>query len=601
MYGGTKTEMERLVADANEYAAANGQAADLTVDSFADIVTAIDLIQQKQGIAGTTAREAATTIEGSLNMVKGAWTNLISGLANPDADLGQLMDDLVTGLVGENEGEGLINQVVPAFQRIMEAIPTLLEGVGPVVSANLPVVLDSVLPVAIDTFGMLISGLIAAAPDLLATLVSAVSEVIGGLLEELGLSDDFTTIFDGIKTAADEVLPGLSESFSALSEALTPIKDAITSVYDSFTEYATNGTLAADATTLISDGITLLGDGLTLLIDGFTNVVTGITDFVTWLTSGSTSADAFLAIVTGITVSLGLLGAALGISALISTVTAALQGFNVAGAAAKLVIEAATVADNALAVAQGALNAVMALNPFVLVAIAVAGLVAAIVVLWNKNEGFRNAVTTAWDAIKTGVGGVVDALVTFFTTTLPNAFTTLVSKVQQTKDNIVKFFSELPDKMVSIGTNIVEGIWSGISGGYEWIKGKIEGWVGDVLEFFKTILGIHSPSRVMRDLIGVNIVKGIAVGIDKGTPDVQDAINDIESLLTEPITANSSLTVSANRTNGILDGTDTSSATGVIDYVALADAIVAAFIRAGIGIELDDREFGRLVRKAVAY
>lgn len=592
--------MERLIADANEYAAANGQAADLTVDSFADIVTAIDLIQKKQGIAGTTVNEAATTIEGSLNMVKGAWTNLIAGLANPDADLGQLMDDLVTGLVGENKGEGLINQVVPAFQRIMDAIPTLLEGIGPVVSANLPVVLDSVLPVAIDTFGMVISGLIAAAPDLLATLVSAISEVIGRLLEELGLSDDFTTIFDGIKTAADEVLPGLSESFSALSEALSPIKDVITSVYESFTEYATNGALVSDATTLISDGITLLGDGLTLLIDGFTNVVTGITDFITWLTSGSTSADAFLAIVTGITVSLGLLGAALGISALISTVTAALQGFSVAGAAAKLVIEAATVADNALAVAQGALNAVMALNPFVLVAIAVAGLVAAIVVLWNKNEGFRNAVTTAWDAIKTGVGGVVDALVTFFTTTLPNAFTTLVSKVQQTKDNIVKFFSELPDKMVSIGTNIVEGIWSGISGGYEWIKGKIEGWVGDVLEFFKSILGIHSPSRVMRDLIGVNIVKGIAVGIDKGTPDVQDAINDIESLLTEPINANSSLTVSANGTNGILDGTDT-SLTGVSDYSALADAIVAAFIRAGIGIELDDREFGRLVRKAVAY
>ena len=56
--------MERLIADANEYAAANGQAADLSIDSFSDIVTAIDLVQQKQGIAGATAAEAATTIEG---------------------------------------------------------------------------------------------------------------------------------------------------------------------------------------------------------------------------------------------------------------------------------------------------------------------------------------------------------------------------------------------------------------------------------------------------------------------------------------------------------------------------------------------------------
>lgn len=71
-YGGTKTEMERLIKDANEYARTIGEASNLSIDSFSDIVDAIDLIQRKQNIAGTTAREAATTIQGSLNMTKAA-------------------------------------------------------------------------------------------------------------------------------------------------------------------------------------------------------------------------------------------------------------------------------------------------------------------------------------------------------------------------------------------------------------------------------------------------------------------------------------------------------------------------------------------------
>ena len=131
-YGGTRGEMERLIADANEYAEANGMAADLSIDSFSDIVTAIDLIQQKQGIAGTTAAEAAKTIEGSLNMTKAAWENLVAGFADPDADLGQLMDNLVVAIVGENEGEGLLNQIIPAIERAMEGIGTLIEEVAPI-------------------------------------------------------------------------------------------------------------------------------------------------------------------------------------------------------------------------------------------------------------------------------------------------------------------------------------------------------------------------------------------------------------------------------------------------------------------------------------
>lgn len=111
-YGGTKTEMERLIADANEYAAANGQAADLSIDSFSDIVTAIELIQEKQGIAETTAHEALGTIEGSLNMTKAAWQNLVTEFGKPDADIGARVSDMIMAVFGQNGEGGLARNVV---------------------------------------------------------------------------------------------------------------------------------------------------------------------------------------------------------------------------------------------------------------------------------------------------------------------------------------------------------------------------------------------------------------------------------------------------------------------------------------------------------
>ena len=188
-YGGTKTEMERLIADANEYAEANGMAADLSIDSFSDIVTAIDLIQQKQGIAGTTAKEAATTIEGSLNMTKAAWENLVTGFADPDADIGKLMDNLVTAIVGENEGEGLLNNITPAIERAMEGIGTLVEQAAPIISEHLPKMIETLLPPLITAVTQLVVGLITALPTIIAILVEqlpTVLETVWDAIDEAG-------------------------------------------------------------------------------------------------------------------------------------------------------------------------------------------------------------------------------------------------------------------------------------------------------------------------------------------------------------------------------------------------------------------------------
>lgn len=213
-YGGTKSEMERLIADANDYAKANGMAADLSIDSFSDIVTAIDLIQQKQGIAGTTAAEAAKTIEGSLNMTKAAWQNLVTGFADPDADLGQLMDNLVVAIVGENEGEGLLNQLTPAIERAMEGIGTLIQEAAPILAEKLPVLIETLLPSLLSAAATLIAGLVQALPSLISVLVQQMPMIISTLVSAL------LTLGGQLISTGAELLGNLTSGIRSGFEAL---------------------------------------------------------------------------------------------------------------------------------------------------------------------------------------------------------------------------------------------------------------------------------------------------------------------------------------------------------------------------------------------
>ena len=157
--------MERLISDANEYAQTIGMAGDLSIDSFSDIVTAIDLVQQKQGIAGTTAKEAATTIEGSLNMTKAAWENLVTSFADPDADIGQAMDNLIVAIVGDKEGA-------------VEGIGKFLQAAIPALSEQLPSLIETFLPVIINSVVTLVTSLIQALPGIVSTLVAMLPSLV---------------------------------------------------------------------------------------------------------------------------------------------------------------------------------------------------------------------------------------------------------------------------------------------------------------------------------------------------------------------------------------------------------------------------------------
>ena len=109
-YGGTKTEMERLIKDANAVKKANGEMADLSISKFADVVEAIHIIQTEMGITGTTSKEAASTIEGSTGSMSAAWDNLLVAIADDNQDISKAVDDFVNTVV--TSGKNLVPRIV---------------------------------------------------------------------------------------------------------------------------------------------------------------------------------------------------------------------------------------------------------------------------------------------------------------------------------------------------------------------------------------------------------------------------------------------------------------------------------------------------------
>ena len=142
--------------------------------------------------------------------------------------------------------------------------------------------------------------------------------------------------------------------------------------------------------------------------------------------------------------------------------------------------------------------------------------------------------SAAWQAIK----NIVGAWKSYFSTVwnnikgvFANVGSWFKSKFNDAKNKVLNAFSGIKDKFKSIGTNIVNGIWNGISNGYTWIKNKIKGWVGNVLSFVKDLFGIHSPSTVFRDEIGEMLPPGMAEGFETAMPKVeQQMAGDIDAL-----------------------------------------------------------------------
>ncbi len=186
-YGGTKTEMERLVKDASkmkEGIAAGVKADDL---SFGNIVKAIHAVQEHMGITGTTAKEASTTITGSLSSMRAAWGNLMPALIQGGDQFDQCLKNLIESIVGVEDETGkrvggVINNLLPAIQKSLSGIGVLIEELAPIIEEQLPVLIDELLPPLIKAATSLFIGLVKALPN----IISSIAKEIPNILKQLG-------------------------------------------------------------------------------------------------------------------------------------------------------------------------------------------------------------------------------------------------------------------------------------------------------------------------------------------------------------------------------------------------------------------------------
>lgn len=222
------------------------------------------------------------------------------------------------------------------------------------------------------------------------------------------------------------------------------------------------------------------------------------------------------------------------IVSLIAGIGAGFITWNVASLinAAVTSINAFKAANEGATVAQWAINAAMNANPIGIIITLAAGLVTAIITLWNTNEDFRNGVIEIWTSIKDWISGAVESIVSWFTTAgenirsfFTNVGTAISNKARDiaraVRDGVqsaINWLRELPGRAISLGSNIVKGIFNGIQNAGAWLYNKLRGWVSNVLGWVKRLFGIHSPSTVFADEIGKFIPPGITVGVKEAMP-----------------------------------------------------------------------------------
>ena len=170
-YGGTKEEMQRLLDDAE---AISGIEYDIS--SYADVVDAIHVIQEEMGIAGTTAKEASTTISGSVSSMKASWKNLLVGVADGSQNLDTLIDNFVGSV------ETVAENVLPVAEQALLGIGDLVEELLPVIVDRIPEIINNVLPQLLDS-GMnmittLLNGIQENLPEIVAGAILIIQQLV---------------------------------------------------------------------------------------------------------------------------------------------------------------------------------------------------------------------------------------------------------------------------------------------------------------------------------------------------------------------------------------------------------------------------------------
>ena len=525
-YGGTKSELERLLSDAEKFSAAQGKVRDFSVDSYSDIVEAIHVVQDEMGITGTTAEEAATTIEGSVNMAKAAWENWLAGLGNENADMEVLTDQLVGSVATAGEN------IIPRVGQIMTTIGQTVADYAPGVGLYLRNALISVLPEAVqgpmrDAFAgvdKVVGKLESVFNDNLKPAADAADSVFSAISSGVKTFGD--AVNDLVLPAIDQLSPAFNDFFGAIQTA-QPLLEFIANIIGV-------GLAAAISTAIklfaaITEVVAFVITGFAQLYEDISGFVTGVVQFFTVdLPNAINTLVQWFAQLPG------------NIAAFLSMVITSVVAW----------------------VANMAANAVNAGSRFI--------------------SGIAEFLSALPGNVASWLAGVISTVIGWVSQFASNA----TNAATQFASNLINGLASIPGQVTSIGSNIIQGLVNGVTGAAGKLIDAVKGAVGDAIEGAKNLLGIHSPSRVFRE-IGQYTMQGAALGVD------DDA--DLLSKSTDNAMRGMISTAQDIAVPGV--GNVAGGESAVISWLAEnLPAIIAEFTPV-----MGESEFGRKARKAVAY
>ena len=624
--------MQRLIADASKMTDVQkklGVTVDGTSMSFDNIVAAIDVMQTSMQISGitaeqaaelvasgamteeeafmamgTTAREAATTIEGSVNMMKASWQNWLTGLGDSDADMSQLTDQLVDSF--ETAASNVIPRVGVIVGTLIGEIPGLVAQVGPALVDGMGQIGEQASNALRDS----LSGNDAAlgAFDGIMNAIDLVSQRVNGFKSLFSMGDNPIESFalagqyglnllvqdlGNLASYAEEAIPKMAEAAGGMIESLgRGIEDNMPTVMEKGLEMleGLTGSLREGAGTLVDSGMELIENLAQGLADSMPTLIEHVPEIVSNI-AGIINDNAPKLLETGFNVIVTLVG-------LINDNAPKLleTGFNIIVTLVGGLINAIpTIVENIPQIISAIVDAFMAFGWASLGKGAIDGLV----------NGVKGMVGAAGEAGASVSNGVVNAITSLpgnlanlaksamynFSSTISGMIGAAKSAALQVASGVESAILTLPSKMASIGSNIISGLVNGITSNAARVASAITGVVSNTVEAAKNLLGIHSPSRVFRDMFGY-VMEGAALGIE------DNAYLPVRSMKSATDAVADAARFSASVNGGsAYGGTTPQGAAAIIAWLAEnLPAIIAEFTPV-----MGESEFGRKARKAVAY
>jgi len=480
-YGGTKTEMERLLADAEAISGIH-----YDISSYADVVSAIHVIQENMGIAGTTAAEAEHTISGSINSLQSSISNLVVGFGNADADMELLCQNVVDAF------KNVVTNITPIIANIVDALPTATGALLESVSDLLPMLIQTVT----DLFSQVLNTLLNLLPNLISAAVDAVITIVDTIIENLPLLIDAA-----VQLIATLVL-GIGE---ALPQLIPAAVNAIVTIVQGLLE---NLPMLLDAALQLILGLTQgLLDAIPQLIAALPTIITAIVEFL--INAVPQIIDAGIQLLTSL------------VSALPEIIT--------------VIVEAIP------QIIDGILTAILSAIPQLIQA-GIDLLVALIqnlpIIITTIVSAIPQIISSIVNALVSNIDKIIMAGVQLFVAliqNLPTIIVEIVKAVPQIIAGIVSAFTNSMGKIVEIGGNIVKGLWQGIQQLSSWLWDKVSGWISGIWDGICDFFGIHSPSKQM-GWVGEMLVKGLANSINNNGDNAVKAAkvmsNDINDVMT---------------------------------------------------------------------